>query len=104
MVVAGTYEAFHTVRSGEKSRPILFHAMSTDLVVVPARMGAGMKPQARTSPDSISVRDTDYIVIEGFTVRDAPRAGICVITARRGGAEHRLRPERHMGNLHGVRA
>jgi parallel beta-helix repeat protein len=72
LVAPGVYEGFSTVRSGEPSRPITFRAQSPDVIIGPI---AGRD-------DNISVRNTGYIVIDGFTVRDAPRAGIGVIEAR----------------------
>lgn len=69
LVHEGTYAGFYTVRSGTVSNPVIFKATG-DNVLVNSR-------NANTS-DNINIEGTDYIVIDGFIVRNAPRAGIRV--------------------------
>jgi len=70
-VLPGTYEGFETKRSGKPQEPITFKAKG-DVLILSAQ---------NNSADHILVRGTDWIVIEGFTCREAPRAGIAVIEA-----------------------
>jgi|GEM_PF-2352866 len=69
LVMPGAYEGFETKRSGKPGRPIIFRA----------KRGAVVNASHHNPPDHILVRKTDWIVIEGFTVQDAPRAGISVL-------------------------
>jgi len=68
---AGEHGGFKTVRSGRKDEPITFRG----------EPGAVINISGNTPADHVLVRGTDWIVITGFTVRDAPRAGISVIDA-----------------------
>jgi hypothetical protein len=69
LVAPGTYEGFRTVRSGKPREPILFKAQGEVVILA----------NTNTPADHILVRSTDWIIIEGFTCREAPRAGISVL-------------------------
>lgn len=73
LVEAGEYEAFRTVRGGTQGHPITFRAVG-QAIVLPAG--------GPTAADNITVRESDYVIIEGFTVRDAARCGIFVVDSR----------------------
>lgn len=66
IVQAGKYAGFDLSTDGTASNPITFHAEAGVLID---------QPNART-PDGINLEGADYIIIEGFTVRGVPRAGI----------------------------
>jgi parallel beta-helix repeat protein len=85
-VRAGIYEAFHTVRSGTADQPITFRADGI-VIIGPARGVAppGLKPATVRDlhqVDNIHIRETDYIIVEGFQVQRAGRAGISVTESR----------------------
>lgn len=69
----GTYEGFHTVNGGTADSPVVFRAESS---------GAIINSRNEDTPDNINVEGTDYVIIEGFTVSDAERAGIRVVESR----------------------
>jgi len=69
LVAKGAYDGFQTKHSGKPGRPITFKADGKVIIV----------SNNNNPPDHILVRGTDWIVIEGFTLRYAPRAGIGVL-------------------------
>lgn len=71
LVRPGIYAGFKTVRGGRKGEPITFQAQGEVIV-------NSCEPAAQ---DHIVVRATDWVTVAGFTVRDAPRAGITVLDA-----------------------
>ena len=70
LVNNGVYAGFHTARGGTKKAAITFKANGNQ-VVINSRNSA--------TPDAINVESADYVVIDGFVVKDAPRAGIRVV-------------------------
>ena len=65
----GAYAGFFTVNSGAEKDPIVFKADGKN-VIIHSRNG--------NTPDNINVEGTDYIVVDGFIVKDADRGGIRV--------------------------
>ena len=71
LVYDGTYVGFVTARSGTADRPITVKAAGAQAVIDrPSRTG-----------DGINVENTDYIVLDGLTVRNGTRAGIRVVVS-----------------------
>jgi parallel beta-helix repeat protein len=71
LVADGTYAGFRSIpnHGGTKEAPIIFKASGKNAVI--------NSRNART-PDNINIEQTDYIVIDGFIVKDAKRGGIRV--------------------------
>ena len=74
LVRDGTYTGFEIQQSGTAEQPIVFKAAGQNVVVDAVNPVRGR--------DNINVEGADYVVIEGFRVRDAERAGIRVVIAR----------------------
>jgi uncharacterized repeat protein (TIGR01451 family) len=72
-VADGTYEGFHSVHDGTKEAPIVFKASDKNAII--------NSRNART-PDNINIEQTDYIVIDGFIVKNAKRGGIRVAESK----------------------
>ena len=70
IVLSGTYQGFRPRHSGTAQAPIQFLAQPGVAVTSPG--------PSNSNSDNIWVRDVDYIVIDGFESRNAPRAGIAV--------------------------
>lgn len=70
VVKAGTYAGARMSTSGTSGSPIVLRGEPGAVVDAPG-------PQ-NSNGDNLWVRDAGYVVIEGFEVRDAPRAGIAV--------------------------
>ena len=70
IVQPGTYVGAKFSRSGSSGAPITFHGQAGAVVASPGAMNS--------NSDNLWVRNANYIVIEGFEVRSAPRAGIAV--------------------------
>jgi parallel beta-helix repeat protein len=70
LVRPGTYVGFHTVREGRPGLPVTFRGSGE----------VGINRTANTPADNILVRHS-WTVVTGFTVREAPRAGITVLEA-----------------------
>jgi parallel beta-helix repeat protein len=70
IVQPGTYVGAKFYRSGTSGAPITFHGQAGAVVTSPGVLNS--------NSDNLWVRDANYIVIEGFEVRGAPRAGIAV--------------------------
>ena len=70
----GTYAGFQIEQGGVAGQPVVFQALGTEVIVNAVNPVFGR--------DNINVEGADYVVIEGFRVRDAERAGIRVVTAR----------------------
>ena len=70
MVHAGTYQGFELYTSGAAGMPITFRA-APGVVVNEDNPGTGQ--------DGINLETASYVVIEGFTVTNATRAGIRVV-------------------------
>lgn len=69
LVNDGIYKGFYTVNSGASTNPIIFKANGKDAVI---------NFRNTKTPDNINIEGTDYIVIDGFVVKNAGRAGIRV--------------------------
>lgn len=74
LVRDGTYTGFQIETSGSDAQPIVFKAASPNSIINAVNPVRGN--------DNINVEGADYVVIEGFRVRDADRAGIRVVIAR----------------------
>jgi len=72
IVEDGTYAGFHSVSGGTSDAPIVFRAASP---------GAVINSRNEDTPDNVNIEGTDYVVIDGFTVTDAERTGIRVVTS-----------------------
>lgn len=70
MVLGGNYIGFDIRTSGSQSSPIVFKAIENDVVIYQRNAG---------TPDGINVENADWIVIDGFEVKDQPRAGIRIV-------------------------
>lgn len=73
-VQEGTYAGFQITTSGTEANPIVFKADGASVVINAVNPVRG--------EDTINVEGADYVVIDGFRVRDADRAGIRVVIAR----------------------
>lgn len=83
LVAPGTYEPFHTVQGGTADQPITFRAEGEVIVGTAAPEVTPDQPVAPPKHrNNIEVRDTDYIIIDGFQVQHAKRTGIAVIESR----------------------
>ncbi len=71
LVGAGRYAGFASQRSGTGDAPITFLATADDVVLDTTG------PQS--SRDVVAVSGHDHLVIDGFTIESAPRAGVAVI-------------------------
>ncbi len=71
-VADGTYTGMHITRSGTAAAPITFKAEGSNVLV---------NARNATTEDNINVEGGSYVVIDGFAVEDAPRAGIRVVEA-----------------------
>ncbi|HYE94845.1 MAG TPA: right-handed parallel beta-helix repeat-containing protein [Rubricoccaceae bacterium] len=74
LVHDGTYVGFQIETSGTAAAPIVFRALSLNVVVNEENPVRGQH--------HINVEGADYVVIEGFRVRDADVTGIRVVIAR----------------------
>ncbi len=74
LVHDGAYVGFQIEQDGTPDRPIVFKAAGAGAVINAVNPVRGR--------DNVNVEGADYVVIEGFRVRDAERAGIRVVTAR----------------------
>jgi len=73
LVRAGSYAGFQVETSGTAAAPITFRALEAGVIVD--------RPNPHT-PHNINVEGGDYVVIDGFDVRDAPSRGIRVVIGR----------------------
>ena len=69
-VADGTYVGMNITRSGTVSAPITFRAQGT---------GALVNARNASTDDNINIEGGSYIIIDGFAVEDAPRAGIRIV-------------------------
>jgi hypothetical protein len=70
IVLPGTFQGFRPINSGTAQAPIRFVAQPGVIVSSPG--------PSNSNGDNIWVRNVDYVVIDGFEVHSAPRAGIAV--------------------------
>jgi len=67
LVLAGNYVGFDIRENGSQYSPIVFKAIESNVVI---------DQQNSTTPDGINIENASWIVIDGFEVKDQPRAGI----------------------------
>lgn len=72
LVVSGNYVGFDIRTSGSVSQPIVFKAMSNDIII---------DTRNPVTTDGINIENADYIEIHGFNVINQPRAGIRVVVS-----------------------
>jgi hypothetical protein len=70
VVLPGTYDGFRPRTSGRAGAPIRFLARPGAVITAPG--------PANANGDNIWIRNVEYIVLDGFESRGAPRAGIAV--------------------------
>jgi len=74
LVHDGTYVGFQIETSGTADAPIVFRAVGESALINDENPVRGQH--------NVNIEGADYVVIEGFRVRDAAVAGIRVVTAR----------------------
>ena len=67
LVLEGNYVGFDLRTDGNQNFPIVFKAIESDVVIY---------ERNSVTPDGINIENTSWIVIDGFEVKDQPRAGI----------------------------
>jgi len=72
VVRAGSYAGFQVTDGGSADAPLVFRGMG-EVIIDEAN------PE---TPDGINLEGADYVVVEGFTVVDAPRVGIRTVLSR----------------------
>ncbi len=73
LVKDGTYAGFFTVNGGDEKNPVVFKADGKNVVI---------RSRNSNTRDNINVENTDYVVIDGFIVKDAERGGIRAAESR----------------------
>lgn len=71
LVNNGTYSGFYSVNSGTSTNPITFQANGSNIIV--------NSPPNTNRIDNINIEGSDYIIVDGFIVQNAPRGGIRVV-------------------------
>ena len=86
VVQPGTYDPFHTVRSGTASQPITFRAAGEVIIGPPGGQTPAEKHAKNLEEmyrlNNIHIQQCDYIIIDGFQVQRAGRCGIFVVDSR----------------------
>lgn len=72
LVVSGNYVGFDIRTSGNASQPIVFKAMSNDVII---------DTRNPVTTDGINIENANYIEVHGFNVINQPRAGIRVVVS-----------------------
>jgi len=67
LVLEGNYVGFDIGTNGIQNSPIVFKAIENNVVI---------DQRNSVTPDGINIENTSWIVIDGFEVKDQPRAGI----------------------------
>ncbi|MDT3697736.1 MAG: right-handed parallel beta-helix repeat-containing protein [Ignavibacterium sp.] len=67
LVLAGNYAGFDIRTNGTQILPIVFKAIENNVVI---------DERNSVTPDGINIENASWIVIDGFEVKDQPRAGI----------------------------
>ena len=67
LVLEGNYVGFDLRTDGNQNSPIVFKAIKSNVVI---------NQRNAVTPDGINIENTSWIVIDGFEVKDQPRAGI----------------------------
>ena len=66
-VLNGNYVGFDIRTDGNQNSPIVFKAIESNVVI---------DQRNSVTPDGINIENTSWIIIDGFEIRDQPRAGI----------------------------
>ena len=72
LVVTGNYTGFDMRTSGSSSQPIVFKALSNNVII---------DTRNPVTTDGINIEGADYIEVHGFNVINQPRAGIRVVVS-----------------------
>jgi parallel beta-helix repeat protein len=67
LVLQGNYVGFDFRTEGTQNLPIVFKAIESNVLI---------DERNSTTPDGINIENTSWVVIDGFEVKDQPRAGI----------------------------
>jgi len=67
LVLEGSYVGFDVRENANQNSPIVFKAIENNVVI---------DERNSTTPDGINIENASWIVIDGFEVKDQPRAGI----------------------------
>jgi parallel beta-helix repeat protein len=70
LVLNGNYVGFDIRTDGNQNNPIVFQAIESNVVI---------DERNSVTPDGINIENADWIVIDGFEVKDQPRAGIRIV-------------------------
>jgi parallel beta-helix repeat protein len=70
LVLSGSYTGFDIRTSGTSIQPIVFKALSNDVII---------NVRNPITTDGINIEDTDWIEVHGFNVISQPRAGIRIV-------------------------
>jgi len=72
LVLAGNYAGFDIRTNGTQIIPIVFKAIENNVVI---------DERNSVTPDGINIENASWIVIDGFEVKDQPRAGIRAVVS-----------------------
>ena len=67
LVLQGNYVGFDIRKNGSQTNPIVFKAIENNVVI---------DERNSVTPDGINIENASWIIIDGFEVKDQPRAGI----------------------------
>ena len=67
LVLDGNYVGFDIRKDGTQNHPIVFKAIDSNVVI---------NERNSVTPDGINIEYTSWIIIDGFEIKDQPRAGI----------------------------
>jgi parallel beta-helix repeat protein len=70
LVLEGNYVGFDIRTNGTQNFPIVFKNYESNVVI---------DERNSTTPDGINIENADWIIIDGFEVKDQPRAGIRIV-------------------------
>lgn len=72
LVLQGNYVGFDIRTNGTQTLPIVFKAIENNVII---------DVRNTVTPDGINIENIDWIVIDGFEVKDQPRAGIRAVVS-----------------------
>lgn len=72
LVLAGNYAGFDIRTNGTQILPIVFKAIENNVVI---------DERNSVTPDGINIENASWIVIDGFEVKDQPRAGVRAVVS-----------------------
>jgi len=72
LVLAGNYVGFDIRKNGNQNSPIVFKAIENNIII---------NQRNSVTPDGINIENANWIVINGFEVKDQPRAGIRIVVS-----------------------